>query len=189
LKPTIHLISACIKGKKKAQHDLYRLCFPYLMSISVRYHNNEQDAINVLNEAFFKILTKLGQFNIENSFKAWCRTILINTIISEHRKNKAYINSMAPTDFEMETGSLEGWEYDEINEQIDADFLQSKIDELKEREKTIFNLFALEGYSHKEISKLMDLPEGTSKWHLSKARKKLKAIVLRAIELTNVVSL
>ena len=189
MKPTTHLIKSCLKGKQKAQSELYRLCFPYLMSIAVRYHHNQEDAVNVLNLAFYKIITKLKQFNIENSFKAWCRTILVNTIISEFRKNQTYIKSMSPTDFEMEQGNLANWEFDEINETIDAEHLRTKMEELVEPEKTILNLFVIDGYSHKEIAIMLSIPEGTSKWHLSNARKNLKQKLTTAIHHNTAITL
>lgn len=189
MNPGNQLINSCKKGNKKAQSELFRLCFPYLMSIAIRYHKNEEDALHVLNLAFYKILTKLDQFNLENSFKAWCRTIILNTIISEFRKHKEYIQTMAPTDFVMEEGNLQDWEFDEINDQIDASYLRAKMEELGEPQKTILNLYAVDGYSHKEISNLLKIPEGTSKWHLSQARKKLKDLLTKSIRHTKAIML
>lgn len=183
MKPSIELINSCIKGKEKAQYELFKLCFPYLMSISMRYHKNEEDALHVLNIAFYKILSNIGSHKQESSFKAWARTIMVNTIITEHRKNVKYKTTMAPVDFAMENGSLEDWEFDEINEKINSDFLLDKMNELEEPERTVLNLYVIEGYNHKEIAEMLDFPEGTSKWHLSKARKNLKRILTKVIEL------
>lgn len=160
-----------------------------MMSIAIRYHQNEEDALHVLNLAFYKVLTKIETHETSSSFKAWVRTILINTIISEHRKNHNYKNFMAPTDFEAETGSLQDWEYDEINEQLSVDFIRQKMQELDEPQRTIINLYVVEGYNHKEIGEMLEIPVGTSKWHLSNARKTLKKVLSKAIDISKAMML
>jgi len=168
------LLSNCVNKNRKAQHELFKLCFPYLMGICMRFYTNKNDAADTLNEAFYKILTNLHAFNPQNSFKAWIRTITVRTIINKHKKEKKYQAIMAPTDFEEEKGFLETWDFEYAKDEITADEIQNLINKLPENEKTVFNLFVLEDMSHDDIASLMEIPAGTSRWILSNARKKLK---------------
>ena len=90
------LLHRCQKGDRQAQSSLYEICFGYLMSICLRYTHNEDDAHAYLNLAFFKILTKLKTYKVDRSFKAWIKTILINSILDEIKKNKRYRQHVVP---------------------------------------------------------------------------------------------
>lgn len=176
------LINDCINKKEKAQHELFKLCFPYLMGICLRFYNNKSDAADTLNEAFYKILTNLKTFNPDNSFKAWIKTITIRTIINKHKKEKKYNTIMAPTDFVEEKGFLELWDFETLAKEISVDEIKAFINQLPDNEKTVFNLFVMEEMSHDEIANLMEIPTGTSRWMLSNARKKLKMQINKLIQ-------
>ncbi|MFT4759983.1 MAG: RNA polymerase sigma factor (sigma-70 family) [Paraglaciecola sp.] len=171
------LLQDCKAGKRKAQYQLYRECFPYLMGVCYRYQKNEVDAAAILNAGFLKILTNLDKYRPEVPFEAWSKRIVINTIIDEFRKNRKVRELIDYKDF-SETDSFEELiNFNEAAEQFEAEELESLIKKLPPVSQKVFNLYAIDGYKHKEISALLAISEGTSKWHLSFARKKLQEML------------
>ena len=175
------LIKRCIKNDERAQNQLFKLCFPLLMGICMRYYNNEPDALNALNKGFYRILTKLKQHDTTKQFEAWAKRIMITTILNELKANKKNKDHYKPVDFDDPINHNDH-NFDHINEQINADAILDLIRELPEKEKEVLNLYAIDGYNHKEISALIDIPEGTSKWLLSSARKKLTQSMAKLIK-------
>lgn len=167
------LIKNVIAGDRKSQLELYRQCFSVLMSSAYRYHNNEDDAAAVVNAAFMKILTKLDTYNDKAPFKAWIKRIITNEIIDEFRKNKKRKELIvsARDDYPEETTHAE------IDYDIEAEYLNDMLKELPKGTRVVFNLFAIDGYSHKEIAEELGIKAETSKWHVKEARKKLKLLL------------
>lgn len=167
------LINACLKGDRKSQFSLYKKYFGLLMSVCIRYENNRDDASALLNIGFMKILNSLEKYKPSAPFSAWARRVMINVAIDEFRRNKKYQQHIQHIDF-SET-QIEPKSY---NEPTDFPLSHSKIKELIQNlppmSKEIFNLFVFDGYRHAEISSMMEISEGTSKWHVSNARKLLK---------------
>jgi RNA polymerase sigma factor (sigma-70 family) len=168
------LLTACIRKDRKAQHELYKSCYSFLASICRRYANNRDDADALLNNGFLKILNNLEKRKKDIPFPLWIRRIQINTIIDEYRKNKKEKEQTLITDF-----SEDYVEYDEaiVNDYVkktDAEYIIRLITDLPPASAKVFNLFAVDGFSHKEIGAMMGISEGTSKWHLNFARNKLK---------------
>ncbi|MDX1652346.1 MAG: RNA polymerase sigma factor [Brumimicrobium sp.] len=169
------LIKACIKNKRKAQEQLYHACFNFLMPLCMRYHKNEEDARAIYNVGYMKILNNLENTDFkEIPFAAWAKRIMTNTLIDEYRKNKRYHQKISKRDNERE---LE-YHSEGIRNKAESNFGESEImkllDLLKPATKQVFMLYVIEGYSHKEIGEILDMSEGTSKWHLSTARKDLR---------------
>ncbi len=172
------LIKSCMSDNRQAQENLYKKFFSLLMSVCLRYKKNEQDASASLNIGFYKILVNLDKYDYSIPFEYWIRRIMINQCIDEYRRDqrhKAIVFKEEITDFEMNNGQVT---LNEVNEHFTNEHLQSMLVKLPEQSKRVFNLFAIDGFSHKEISEMMSIPEGTSKWYLSEARKKLKEMVL-----------
>ncbi|PKR81008.1 hypothetical protein CW751_07530 [Brumimicrobium salinarum] len=174
----VKLLKSCAKNKRKAQKELYEACFQFLMPICKRYHNNEQDARAIYNVAFMKIIDNLNKLDLDDvHFAAWAKRVMSNTLIDEYRKNKKYKEKIhkRDTDRELEYHS-EG-----IKNEAESNFGESSImrllDYLKPATKRVFMLYVIEGYNHKEIGEIMEMSDGTSKWHLSVARKELKALI------------
>lgn len=167
------LIKDVIAGDRKSQIELYRRCFSVLMSSAYRYHNNEDDAAAVVNAAFLKIITKLDKYDDKAPFKAWIKRIITNEIIDEFRKNKRRKDLIvsARDDQPEETS------YAEIDYNIEAEYLNDMLNELPKGTRVVFNLFAIDGYSHKEIAEVLGIKAETSKWHVKEARKKLKLLL------------
>lgn len=175
----IKLLKACMKNEQKAQEELYEACFLFLMPICMRFHRNENDARAIYNVAFLKIVDNLSTTDFtEVPFVAWARRVMRNALIDEYRMNRKYNEKISNRDNERE---IEYHAKDAVRNAAESKFNEDSIlnllDELKPDTKRVFILYAIEGYAHKEIAEIMDIPVGTSKWHLSLARKELKELL------------
>ena len=167
------LISQCIQGDRKAQIRLYDQCYSYMMSICIRYCRDQQEAGARLNLAFLKILKHLKDYEHSGSFKAWISKITLRSIIDEFRAQQKHYQVHV---YQGQIVQEPQWSNGEssMSIDVDADRIMTMIQELAPMDRQVFNLFAIDGYSHKEIAALLDISEGTSKWHVHEARKKLK---------------
>jgi RNA polymerase sigma factor (sigma-70 family) len=166
------LIALCIRQDRKAEYELYRISYSYLMSICLRYSRDRDSASESLNMGYMKILTNLKAYKPEIPFKAWIRRIMINTLIDEYRKNRRESERVKYVDQYFDSSS-----FSEVNEalgRINVQQIYEQINKLPEATKNVFNLFVIDGFSHKEIAEMLDISEGTSKWHLNAARQRLK---------------
>lgn len=168
------IIQACIKKKRKAQFEMFKLCYAYLMAICRRYYSNKEDSEAILNKAFLKILDNLKKYRPEVPFKLWIRRIMINTIIDEFRKEKKYREKMHFSEMTVESKNSE-LNIAELN--LDAAYLYKMLDNLPEMSRRVFCLYAIEGFKHLEIAEQLDITEGTSKWHVSNARSLLREML------------
>ena len=175
MNPDPQIIERCLKQDRRAQECLYRDCFALLMGICSRYYQNREDAVAVLNLGFLKVLTNLKKKRPEVPFKAWISRIMINTIIDEYRKTRAYKERMSPVDFSEPHEEPEVSHFNEGEINLDAGDIERLLLQLPPTTRQVFNLFAIDGYSHKEIADLLRMSEGTSKWHVANARKQLIA--------------
>ena len=169
------LIKDCINRKRKAEYELYKVTFSYLMSICIRYTRNQDLAKETLNIGFLKILTNLGKYSPEVPFKAWIRKIMINTLIDEYRKHKKNSEVIDYVEEYYETSNY--YEQNTAIDKISVDQIHTLIAKLPNMAQQVFNLFVVDGYSHKEIGEMLNIEEGTSKWHLNSAREKLKLML------------
>jgi len=173
------LINACINGERKAEYELYKVTYSYLMSICIRYTRNQDRAKEVLNIGFLKILTHLKKYNPEVPFKPWIRKVMINTLINEYKKEKIHYSSIQYVEEYYETDK-----YADVNEaitRINAEQIYEFIAKLPPATQQVFNLYFIDGYKHREISELLSITEGTSKWHLNSAKEKLKEMLAEKI--------
>jgi RNA polymerase sigma factor (sigma-70 family) len=176
------LIALCIKRDRKAEYELYKNTYSYLMSICLRYTRDKDTASEVLNMGFLKILNNLEKYNLAIPFKVWVRKIMVNTLIDEYRKHKREKESL--TYVEEYYDSSDFSEANEALAKIDVQQIYVLINDLPEATRQVFNLFVIDGYSHREISEMLGISEGTSKWHLSAARQKLKEQIIEKNILT-----
>lgn len=166
------LIEQCIKGDHRAQRELYDRHSPKLMPMAMRYAKSQEDAEDILQDAFIKIYKSLDSFRQEAQFQTWLKRIVINTAINHNRK-KLYqqpmldIEKIAPMHVESDL-TLSNMHFTEI---------LAMMQKLPVGSRTIFNLFAIEGYSHKEIAEQLEISEGTSKSQYSRARVLLRAMI------------
>ncbi len=157
------------------------------MGVCVRYHNSEEEAASILNIGFLKILNNLGKYRPEAPFEAWIRRIMINTIIDEFRKNRKVKELIEHTDFKEYDNHTDLVNYNLADQLFDAEALEDFIKKLPPVSQKVFNLYAIDGYKHKEIAEMLDVSEGTSKWHLSFARKKIQEMMKQAINAAKVI--
>jgi RNA polymerase sigma factor (sigma-70 family) len=173
------LLSQCIRGDRRAQLRLYDQCYTYMMAIAIRYCKDRQEAGSRVNLAFLKILQHLEQYDPSASFKSWISKITVRSIIDEFRsQQRHYKHNVYYGQPSLDTS----WPDDELNhiaEEINLDHLLFLINQLPPMSRQIFNLYAIDGYSHKEIADLLTISDGTSKWHVHEARKKLQAAIIK----------
>ncbi len=171
---TAELLMACVADDRKAIKHLYEHCFRKLMPVCSRYHNNEEDARSSLNVGFMKILKGLDTIDSKVNFAAWSKRIMINTLIDEYRKKKNYRNHIASKETERELDVELSLSVNEAESDLGYQNLLTLIAQLPVISGRVFNLYVIDGYNHKEIGELLGMSEGTSKWHLSTARKLLR---------------
>ena len=166
------VVSACIAQNNQAQRLLYKQFFGYSKSICLRYTSSTEEAEEVLNEGFLKVFKNIERYDPSHPFKAWLRTIMVNTAISYYRKHKKHNEDMI---------SLEDAPYPRFDEdiisQITADEILKLIQEIKPVYKTVFLLYVVEGYNHREIADLLQINEATVRSHYVRARARLQHLI------------
>ena len=168
------LIAGCIKQDRRSQNELYKRYFPLMSSIALRYTQNESEALQRMNGGFYRVLKNLEKYDNQYALATWIRNILVNHLIDEFRKEKKYIANIHLTDYE---GLNPEVEYNQADLQFDAQELRNMLERLPDVTQRVFNMYALDGFKHREIADYLGISEGTSKWHVSDARKKLKAML------------
>ena len=166
------LIKACKKQNAKAQRMLYDTHASSMLGLCRRYIKGEMEAEDVMIKGFMKVFTKIDLFEGKGSFEGWMKRIMINEALGYIRKNKAMY-----LEIEIEAADKEP-DIDKMSTELEAKDLLKMVNELPSGYRTIFNLYAIEGYSHKEISKLLGINENTSKSQLSRARMHLQKKLL-----------
>ncbi len=168
------IIAQCKKQDTKAEYALYKKCFTMLMPICYRYSSNRDDALDLLNKGFLKILNNINKYNEALDFNKWAKSILINAIIDEFRMNKKYREHQEITDFSSFNGNIDSFDINKAEQKLNAQEVLVQIGKLPKMSKEVLNLFVFEGLNHKEIAEALQINEGTSRWHLSNARALLK---------------
>lgn len=180
------LLKACSRGDRKAQYQLYKSCYNVLMGVCIRYKKDQDEAASVLNMGFLKILNNIDKYRPEAPFEAWIRRVMINTIIDEFRKNRK-AEELIEFRETMEDEQFNDYiDYNTADQLFDVQQLESLIKMLPPVSQQVFNLFAIDGFSHQEIGQMLDISDGTSKWHLSFARKRIQELMLQAIQAVKV---
>jgi RNA polymerase sigma-70 factor (ECF subfamily) len=164
------LISGCQKNDRKAQHELYKRYFGLMTSISMRYLGNREDAMEVVNTGFFKIFTKIEDFQGKGSFEGWMKRVIVNTALDFLKLQKDREMDIEGIDLYHSDVYVENTALEEIDNEAIMRFLQM----VPKMSRSVFNLYVMEGMKHKEISETLGISEGTCHWHLQNARKILK---------------
>lgn len=162
------IILGCQKNDGECQKKLYELTSPLLYGICLQYTGNEDDAKDILQEGYIKVFRKIDQYKGTGSAMGWIRRIMINTALEKLRKTIPSQDTDNEEKLSSESVS------DDIVESLTAEEILKIIQSLSPKYRMVFNLYAIEGYSHKEISELTGISEGTSKSNLSRAREILK---------------
>jgi RNA polymerase sigma factor (sigma-70 family) len=184
LKPTDNqiesLLEGCIRQDRACQKLLYKKFYSYGMSICLLYTNNQEEAAEILNDGFMKIFSNLKQFDFTKPFKPWLRKIMVNTAINQYHQKQRQIKTeeidkvYSESDDEM---ILSGISYQEV---------VSLLQKLPPSYRTVFNLYAIEGYSHEEVANMLHISVGTSKSNLFKAKEHLKKMLVEFFDTNHV---
>jgi len=166
-----NLISACANKERWAQQKLYEQHYSQMMGVCLRYSNNREDAQDILHEGFIKIFKHISKYQPGTSLSAWIRRIMVNTSIDFYRKNVRRRSEDIEQAYNISTD-----EADAISQMTESEIL-SAVQKLSPAYRTVFNLYVIEGFSHKEIGGQLGITESTSRSNLVKARIKLKAIL------------
>ncbi len=162
-----HLIKKAIKADRGAQHQLYEKYAPKMLSVCRCYIKDVHFAEEAMLGGFLKVFMNLKQFNFQGSFEGWIRRIMVNESITFLRKEKQIF-------FTEDIVSYKEESWNNINTKFEIDQIQQLIDDLPIGYRMVFILYAIEGYKHNEIAKMLNVSEGTSKSQLFKARKMLQ---------------
>ena len=165
----INIIRGCKQNDRKAQEALYKAYYKAMVTICLRYMKDEEDAVEVLNNGFLKVFQNIQRYDpAQASLYTWIRTIVVNSCLDFIRKK-----SRTEKHFELSGETEVHVPADAIN-RMKAGELLSLVRSLPPATAAVFNLYVVEGYNHKEIGSLLGISDGTSKWHLSEARKQLQ---------------
>ena len=167
------LIQKCVCGDRIAQKQLYEKYNSLFFVICLRYMPTREEAEDVLIMGFTAIFTKINTFKQEGSFEGWMKKIIVNTAISSLRLNSKYYDTEREVE-ELEQSGKTELVNNEIYEQINTKDILSQIQQMADGYRTIFNLYAIEGYSYEEIAQMMNVSVGTVRSQLAKARKILQ---------------
>ncbi|MDD3688287.1 MAG: sigma-70 family RNA polymerase sigma factor [Tenuifilaceae bacterium] len=161
-----NILERCCESDRKAQQALYTIYAPTMYGVCLRYYPNTDIARDILQDGFVKVFENISSFRFEGSFEGWMRKIMVNTALEYHRKKtdgrEVQIN-----------GEFIGLE---VFDHLDADYhnLLAIVAELPQQYRLVFNLYAIEGYSHAEIASMLSITESTSKSNYSRARAILR---------------
>ncbi len=158
------LIKGSIEGDSKMQEALYNKYASKMYAVCLRYAGNNDDAQDLLQEGFIKVFRNLEKYRHEGSFEGWLRRIFVNTSIEQYRR-KVHLNSIS----EQEERGIEDASVSVLDQLAERDIVQL-VQELSPGYRAVFNLYVIEGYSHKEIGELLSISEGTSKSQLARAK-------------------
>jgi len=167
------LISGCLKGKELHQEVLYKRYFSFAMSVSIRYTKDRNEAMEIVNDSYMKVLENLGAYDSSKSFKAWYSRILVNTSIDNYRRNLKHSSSVSIDNIDKEE------QEPEIDIELSVNDILKIFSQIPEQYKVTFNLFEIEGYSHEEIGKLLGVTTSTSRSNLARAKKMVREIYMK----------
>ncbi len=158
------LVRLCKKKSTAAQQQLYKLLAPKLFGVCLRYAGNRTEAEDILQDGFVKIFTKIGQFDFKGSFEGWARRVVVNCALTHYRRESKLCAVADIAEYDTQLSP------DDVLSVISSNELMQMVQQLTPQYRTVFNLYAIEGFSHQEISKMLNISEGTSKSNLSRAR-------------------
>lgn len=165
------LVEGCLQQDRLAQKYLYQRYFGKMLGICMRYAGSRDEAEEILNTGFFKVFKSINNFKGSGSLAGWIAKVILYTAIDYARSQATYKKRMNFNTVKEGSTSNDGLQ----NLAVEAIF--QTIQQLPVATRTVFSMYAIEGFTHKEIAKKLNISQGTSKWHLSEARKKLKHLL------------
>jgi RNA polymerase sigma-70 factor (ECF subfamily) len=168
------IIEACLLNDQLAQRALFKMFYSFGKSVTIRFASNGQEAEEILNDSFLKMYKNLHKFEPSRPFKAWFKTIIINTSIDYYRKSTSQKNAHHIVD--VDSIEIADTNYDVVSK-ISTNELIRLVQQLTPAYRLVFTLFIIEGYSHREIAEMLGIKEGTSKSNLNDARIKMQLLI------------
>jgi RNA polymerase sigma factor (sigma-70 family) len=164
------IIQGCIKKNEKYRELLYKKFFGYALSVALMYNHQRNEALEVVNDSFVKVFSKIGKYDISKPFKGWLRKIVINTSIDNLRLKSKNYQFVEPEKYPIqdETPNV-------INHLAAQDIIEI-LNQLPHLHKTVFCLYEIEGYSHDEIAEQLEIPVSSSRVYLTRAKKQLREL-------------
>lgn len=166
------LIKGCIRNERSAQEKLYKLFYPKMMALVRRYIDSDMQAEEVMNNGYLRAFQKLSQYTFQGSFEGWLRKIIFHAVSDYVKQNCRYNEKvvLVEKDEVVHKDHADKLYYDQLVQLVQA---------LPNATRTVFNMYVMEGFTHREIGDMLGISEGTSKWHLSEGRKILKEKIER----------
>jgi RNA polymerase sigma-70 factor (ECF subfamily) len=170
----LDLIRRCSEGEPRAQELLYKSYFSFAMSVCIRYTRDQYEAMEIVNDSYMKVLGSIAEFDTSRSFRSWYGRILVNTAIDNYRRNAKHTSY-------LELNSLEATEEQEpqVSAELSASEIISLFNQLPDNYRITFNLYEIEGYSHEEIGRMLDISTSSSRSNLARAKKILRKLYNR----------
>lgn len=164
------LVAGCAANDRRAQEALYRRFFPEMLRMCRRYTRDEDTALEILNNGLLRVFKKIHTFGFKGSLEGWIRRLVYHSMADYYRDNARYLHFLVLEDHDRPV-------QENFNEVFYEEDILKAVRTLPPVSQEVFRLYAIEGYSHAEIAETLQMSEGTSKWHLSTARQKLRDLL------------
>lgn len=164
------LVAGCAANDRRAQEVLYRRFFPEMLRMCRRYTRDDDTALEILNNGFLRVFKKIHTFSFKGSLEGWIRRLVYHSMADYYRDNARYLHFLVLEDHDKPV-------QESSNEVFYEEDILKAVRSLPPVSQEVFRLYAIEGYSHAEIAETLQMSEGTSKWHLSTARQKLRELL------------
>lgn len=171
------VVKGCLENDRQSQKLLYEHFYGVMLAVCMRYATDREEARDILHEGFIKIFKNLGKYKQGTNLNAWIRRIMVNTSIDHYRRQ-----AKKPPIVEI-NHAIHKADVHDVVAQMGAEEILALVQELSPAYRTVFSLYVIEGYSHKEVGKALGISEGTSKSNLAKARAKLKVKIHNAAQI------
>ena len=165
------LLAGCLQNQRRSQELLYRQFYGYAMSVCMRYTNSRDEALDVLNDGFLKVFTRLEQYDPMQPFKSWLRRIMINTALDQYRASVRHQHE------DLSEATHASTEIADVYSQLAHEELIKIIQQLSPAYRLVFNLYVIDGFSHEEIATRLLISVGSSKSNLARARENLRTMI------------
>lgn len=166
------IIGGCRNYKPDSQEELYKKFYGYALGVALTYCSTRADADEVVNDSFMKVFENIKTYDISKPFKPWLRTIVVNTSIDKARANKRFRN-------QMEIDEIQPVSSVDVESQLHAKQIYKLLNELPDLLRFVFNMYEIEGYSHREIAHKLEIAESSSRTYLTRAKAELRQLYKR----------
>lgn len=161
------LVKGCCSNQLQSQRQLYELCYPDMIKICYRYAKDTEGAGTIFNDAMLRVFKNIAAYQEEGKLMGWIKTIVVNCSIDYCKRQNSFI--------QVQPGMMEDMSIDpEVLDRVSGKEIQQLLKKLPGATATVFNMFVYDGFTHRQIAAILNISEGTSKWHVSEAKKLLK---------------